>query len=245
MYYLSTHYLVVCPCMGCTKVPTHSLASVSNVCKTVPRSLFWAPNGCLDLPEVLFEFPLFKTFVVNQLMAFFNQPIMVHTQILVYSQVGAVSQTYLTRGLVLYLGQAIYPLTFPWLTLQKSCFHLRHCPSLDVPQKLLLYPVADTYEELNLSKMPTLIWGQKKWPSKRGGQSVADPGEGPGGLGPPLFLDQKGPKIYFGNRVPPYLRVWIRHCYCREVSNKSQFMNFLFAGIMAIVERWPLAEVWL
>ena len=135
------------------------------------------------------------------------------------------------------LGTGYIPPHLPLINIAKKLLSLEALShSLDVPQKLLLFPVADTYEELNLSRMPTLIWGQK-WPSKRGGRSVADPGDGPGGLGPPLFLDQKGPKIYFGNRVPPYLRVWIRHCCCREVSNKSQFMNFLFAGIMAIVER--------
>ena len=32
---------------------------------------------------------------------------------------------------------------------------------------------------------------------------MVDPGEGPGGPAPPLFLDQTGP--------PPYLKVWIGH----------------------------------
>ena len=31
--------------------------SVSNVCEAVPRSLFWAPNGLNELPEVSLEFP--------------------------------------------------------------------------------------------------------------------------------------------------------------------------------------------
>ena len=40
--------------------------------------------------------------------------------------------------------------------------------------------------------------------------AVADSGEGPGGPGPPppLFLDQ-GRKNFFGDPVPPFLRVWM------------------------------------
>ena len=41
--------------------------------------------------------------------------------------------------------------------------------------------------------------------------AVADTGEGHGG--PPLFLDQnggpEGPKNFFGDWAPPYLRVWM------------------------------------
>ena len=51
---------------------------------------------------------------------------------------------------------------------------------------------------------------------------VADPGEGPGGPGPPLFLDQtegrtpvpslsKGLDDRVPSPPPPYLKVWIRH----------------------------------
>ena len=46
--------------------------------------------------------------------------------------------------------------------------------------------------------------------------SVADPGEGPGGPSPPLFLDQneaqRAEKNFFWGRgpPPPYLSVWIR-----------------------------------
>ena len=58
---------------------------------------------------------------------------------------------------------------------------------------------------------------------------MADPGEGPGGAGPPLFFDQnetrRAEKNFFGDRPPPalsqglddrsrpppYLKVWIRH----------------------------------
>ena len=55
--------------------------------------------------------------------------------------------------------------------------------------------------------------------------SVVDPGEGPGGGRPPLFLDQTGQKEFFGrppppplskdldDRAPPYLKVWIRHWF--------------------------------
>ena len=60
--------------------------------------------------------------------------------------------------------------------------------------------------------------------------SVADPEEGPGGLRPPLFLDQteaRRAEKNFLDTVPPpfslglddqpppplpYLKVWIRHC---------------------------------
>ena len=42
--------------------------------------------------------------------------------------------------------------------------------------------------------------------------TVADPGEGPGGHGPPLFLDHMRPegpkKIFLRPAPPPYLRVW-------------------------------------
>ena len=33
------------------------LSPVSNVCEAVPMSLFWAPNGLNELPEIRFEFP--------------------------------------------------------------------------------------------------------------------------------------------------------------------------------------------
>ena len=43
--------------------------------------------------------------------------------------------------------------------------------------------------------------------------SVVDPGEGPGGPGPPLFFDQnearRAEKKFLGDRPPPYLRVWM------------------------------------
>ena len=57
---------------------------------------------------------------------------------------------------------------------------------------------------------------------------MADPGEGPRGLGPPLFLDENearradnsffeaGPPLSQGlddRPPPPYLKVWIRHWY--------------------------------
>ena len=47
---------------------------------------------------------------------------------------------------------------------------------------------------------------------------VTDPWEGPGGLAPPLFLDQneaRRAKKFWGGRPPPpppYLKVWIRYC---------------------------------
>ena len=33
------------------------VAIPDNVCETALRSLFWAPNGFSDLPEVRFQFP--------------------------------------------------------------------------------------------------------------------------------------------------------------------------------------------
>ena len=57
--------------------------------------------------------------------------------------------------------------------------------------------------------------------------AVADLGEVPGELGPPLFLDQtqarraeknlfedRPPPLFQGldDRAPPYLKVWIHHC---------------------------------
>ena len=75
--------------------------------------------------------------------------------------------------------------------------------------------------------------GTKKWPifmkgsfgnkvqDKKQGRKIkplADPGEGPGGPGPPLFFDQNGdqalPLFFPGSGAPPpppYLEVWIRH----------------------------------
>ena len=54
--------------------------------------------------------------------------------------------------------------------------------------------------------------------------SVADPGEGPGGGRLPLFLDQteapKAEKNLFGDRDPPYPKVWISHWFYRSKSKK-------------------------
>ena len=55
----------------------------------------------------------------------------------------------------LYLGQAIYPLTFPWWTLQKSCFRLRHCPTV------LKYP--KNYYCI-LWQIPMYSWTSLPWP---------------------------------------------------------------------------------
>ena len=73
--------------------------------------------------------------------------------------------------------------------------------------------------------------------------TVADPGEGSGGPGPPLFLNQTeaqgAEKIFFGDCPPPpylrvwmtapsYLNVWIRHCLTHEIYRilpvESQFL---------------------
>ena len=42
----------ISPCCRC------NLPLVNHICKAVPRSLFWVPNGFNELPVVLFEFPL-------------------------------------------------------------------------------------------------------------------------------------------------------------------------------------------
>ena len=39
----------------------HNLALLSNVCEAAPISLFWAPNGVNELPEMRFAFPLVLT----------------------------------------------------------------------------------------------------------------------------------------------------------------------------------------
>ena len=64
---------------------------------------------------------------------------------------------------------------------------------------------------------------------------MADPGEGPGGPDPPLFLDQtearRVEKYIFlktalalsqglDDRGPRYLKVWIRHCILRMLTHE-------------------------
>ena len=61
---------------------SHSLTTISRVCKAAPISLFWAPNRLNELPEVSFQFPFH---LIGKLpMAFFNRPIMARTQTLVH-----------------------------------------------------------------------------------------------------------------------------------------------------------------
>ena len=43
--------------MKCSLRRRRNLTLVSNVCEAAPISLFWAPNGVNELPEVRFEFP--------------------------------------------------------------------------------------------------------------------------------------------------------------------------------------------
>ena len=80
---------------GIPKVVTHwhSLRAddnyktlITTVCEAAQRSLFWAPNGLNELPEVRFEFP-FNLIGDHdkQNKAFFNWPIVAHTQIWVHS----------------------------------------------------------------------------------------------------------------------------------------------------------------
>ena len=59
-----------------------NLTPVSNVCEAAPISLFWAPNGLNELPEVHFQFPF--NLIGKSTMAFFNRPIMARAQILVH-----------------------------------------------------------------------------------------------------------------------------------------------------------------
>ena len=83
------------------------------------------------------------------------------------------------------------------------------------------------------------MWTQNHQSGRQtgGASAVADSGEGPGGPGPPLFLDQnearKAEKNFFFEAAPPaylrvlitappapYLKVWICHCsapiHCAE-----------------------------
>ena len=53
----------------------------SNVCEAAPRSLFWAPSGLNELPEVRVVSPFIL--IGKPTLAFFNRPNMARTQILV------------------------------------------------------------------------------------------------------------------------------------------------------------------
>ena len=57
------------------------LTSVSGVCEAAPISLFWAPNGLNELPEVHFEFPFI---LIGKSTMTFSTPIMARTQIRVH-----------------------------------------------------------------------------------------------------------------------------------------------------------------
>ena len=59
-----------------------NLTSVSNVCEAAPISMFRAPNGLNELPEVRVEFPFIL--IDQSAMAFFNRPMMARTQIRVH-----------------------------------------------------------------------------------------------------------------------------------------------------------------
>lgn len=61
-----------------------NLTPVSKVCEAVPISMFWAPYGISELPEVHFEFPF--NLIGKLTMVFFNRSIMVRSQILVRRQ---------------------------------------------------------------------------------------------------------------------------------------------------------------
>ena len=60
-----------------------NLIPVSNVCESAPRSLFWSPNGLNELQKMRFKFP-FNLIGKSGDDGFFNEPIMVLTQILVH-----------------------------------------------------------------------------------------------------------------------------------------------------------------
>ena len=53
----------------------------SNVCEAAPISLFWAPSGLDELPEVRTISPFIL--IGKPTLAFFNRPVMARTQILV------------------------------------------------------------------------------------------------------------------------------------------------------------------
>ena len=59
-----------------------NLTSVSNVCEAALISMFRAPNGLNELPEVRVEFPFIL--IDQSAMAFFNRPMMARTQIQVH-----------------------------------------------------------------------------------------------------------------------------------------------------------------
>ena len=59
-----------------------NLTVVSNVCKAVPMSLFWASNRFNGLLEMHFEISLQSDWQIDLSNAIFNRPIMVCTQIL-------------------------------------------------------------------------------------------------------------------------------------------------------------------
>ena len=59
-----------------------NLTSVSNVCEAAPISMFRAPNGLNELPEVRVEFPFIL--IDQSAMALFNRPMMARTQIRVH-----------------------------------------------------------------------------------------------------------------------------------------------------------------
>ena len=59
-----------------------NLTSVSNVCEAALISMFRAPNGLNELPEVRVEFPFIL--IDQSAMPFFNRPMMARTQIRVH-----------------------------------------------------------------------------------------------------------------------------------------------------------------
>ena len=57
------------------------MLTISNkVCEAAPRSVFWAPSGLNELPEVRFVSPFIL--IGKPTLAFFNRPVMVRNQIL-------------------------------------------------------------------------------------------------------------------------------------------------------------------
>ena len=85
----------LCNMRDFTWIPLHVLISlraddnltlISTVCEAAQRSLFRAPNGLNELPEVRFKFPLNLIGDHDkQNKAFFNWPIVARTQIWVHS----------------------------------------------------------------------------------------------------------------------------------------------------------------
>ena len=93
----------------CSLRRRRKLTSVSNVCKAAPRSLFCAPNGLNEVPEVRFEFPFIligkwtMAFLTGQSWRILKSQYTGGAQ---NKNISAISQTGFTRSLVPCVAQA-------------------------------------------------------------------------------------------------------------------------------------------